>query len=83
MEVLGEPPMLQSGQLSEEPEVYVVDSRTDHGEWKPAKFSDKKTAQDFADALIACGFVVRFLTQDDDGELELEWEAVAEQRKLA
>ena len=63
--------------------VYVVDSRTDHGDWKTAKFSDKKTAQDFADALIASGFVVRFLTSNDKGELELEWEAVAEQNKRA
>ena len=75
--------MLRSSQSMEEHQVYVVHSRTDHGEWKAAKFSDKKTAQDFADVLIASGFVVRFLTQDDEGELELEWEAVAEQKKLA
>jgi len=39
--------------------------------------------KDFADALITRGFVVRFLTRNDKGELELEWEAVAEQKKLA
>jgi hypothetical protein len=75
--------MLRSSQSTEESKVYVVHSRTDHGQWKTAKFSDKKTAQDFADALIASGFVVRFLTPNDKGELELEWEAEAEQKNLA
>ena len=74
--------MLLPRQPTEESKVYVVHSRTDHGQWKTCKFSDKKIAQDFADALIACGFVVRFMTQDDEGELELEWEAVAEQKTL-
>jgi hypothetical protein len=60
--------------------VYVIHSRTDHGQWKPAKFSDKKIAQDFAHALIARGFVVRLLIPNDRGELELEWEAEAEQK---
>ena len=60
--------------------MYVIHSRTDHSQWKPAKFSDKKIAQDFADALIASGFVVRFLTPNDRGELELEWEAEVEQK---
>ena len=75
--------MLQSRQLTEESKVYVVDSRTDHAPWKSAKFSDQKIAKDFADALITRGFVVRFLTRNDKGELELEWEAVAERNTLA
>lgn len=62
MEVLGQPPMLETNQPEEDSEMYVIQSRTDHGQWKPAKFSDKKTAEDFADALIAGGFIVRFLT---------------------
>jgi hypothetical protein len=83
MEVLHQLPMLQSHQPTEESKVYVVQSRTDHGQSKSAEFSDKKIAKDFADALITRGFVVRFLTRNDKGELELEWEAVAERKTLA
>jgi len=63
--------------------VYVIHSRTDHGQWKSSEFSDKKIAEDFAGALITGGFVVRFLTRNDKGGLELEWEAEAERNTLA
>ena len=63
--------------------MYVIHSRTDHGQWKSAEFSDKKTAKDFADALVTGGFVVRFLTRSDEGGLEFEWEAVSERKTLA
>jgi hypothetical protein len=76
-------PMLQSRQPMEEPKVYVIHSRTDHGQWKSVEFSDKKIAKDFADALISSGFVVRFLTRSDKGGLEFEWEAVSERKSLA
>ena len=62
--------------------MYVVDSRTDHANWKSAEFSDKKIAKDFAHALITRGFVVRFLTRNDKGELEFEWEAETERKTL-
>jgi hypothetical protein len=63
--------------------VYVIHSRTHHGEWKSAEFADESIAKDFADALITAGFVVRFLTRTDNGDVELEWEAVAERRNSA
>jgi hypothetical protein len=46
--------------------VYVIHSRTHHGEWKSAEFADEKIAKDFADALITAGFVVRFLTRTEN-----------------
>lgn len=55
--------------------MYVIHSRTDHSQWKSSEFSSKKIAEDFADALITRGFVVQFLTRNDKGGLELEWEA--------
>ena len=63
--------------------MYVVHSRTDHGQWNSPEFSYMEIAKDFADTLITRGFVVRFLTRNGKGELELEWEAVTERKTLA
>jgi hypothetical protein len=63
--------------------VFVIHSRTRHGEWKSAEFADEKIAKDFANALITAGFVVRFLTRTNNGDVELEWEAVAERKTVA